>query len=356
MSVASTTEARGASRDGLRDVARRAFGPSDRTPSRGLRVLTVLTALNTYAVIVMGGVVRTTGSGLGCDAPGDNGWPLCRGQLLPPLDQTAIIEFTHRWLAATMSFLLIALIATAVLRYRHMRSLLVAVGAMTVLLVVQITLGQLTVQYKLPGSIVMVHLANAELLLGAVIVTCLIAFGAALAPAASEAARKARAWMAVAAAGVYGLVLSGAFIVANGAGYACDGWPLCGNGFQLDSGQLAQYNVFHRWVAGAVGILLAVAVVRVVRAYRGRRDVRIAGLAAGVALVAQAVAGAVLVESRLPVWTRSVHEALASALWAAVILVALLVRVKLAATPALATGNAPEVAAAGVMPGMGSAS
>jgi heme A synthase len=334
MSVASEA-ARSSSWDGLRESARRWFGPSDRTPSHALRVLSVLTALNTYAVIVMGGVVRTTGSGLGCDAPGDNGWPLCQGRLLPPLQQTAIIEFTHRWLAATLSFLLVALIATAVLRYRHLRTLLIAVGAVSALLVVQITLGQLTVQYKLPGSIVMVHLANAELLLGAVILVCLVAFGATRRTAAlTPASRSAIRWMTAAAVGVYGLVLSGAFVVANGAGYACSSWPLCGNGFQLDAGQTAQYNVFHRWVAGAVGVLLVVALVRVLRAVGGRPGVRLAAVAAGLALAAQVAAGAILVESRLPVWTRSVHEALASALWAAVILVALLVRAQLANAPA----------------------
>ena len=331
MSVASRTEAgRRTSWGGLQEGVRRAFGPSDRGPGRGLRVLAVLTALSAYGAIVMGGIVRTTGSGLGCDAPGDNGWPLCQGRLLPPLQETAIIEFIHRWMAATLSFLLVALVATVVTRYRHVPALVAGVAVVTVLTIVQIVLGAITVYAKLPGSIVMAHLANAELLLGAVIVTCLVAFGATRA-AVAPARRAAVLWMSAAAVGVYGLVLSGAFVVSRGAGYACDGWPLCGNGFQLDSSQSAQYNVFHRWVAGVVGVLLVVALVRVVRAHADRAGVRVASALAAVALAAQVVAGAVLVESRLPAWTRSVHEALASALWAAVILVALLVRVEIGA-------------------------
>lgn len=335
--VASRTEAgRRTTWVGLQDGLRRAFGPSDRTPGRGLRVLAILTALSAYGAIVMGGIVRTTGSGLGCDSPNDNGWPLCQGRLLPPLEQTAVIEFIHRWMAATLSFLLVALVATVVLRYRHNRVLLAAVVAVTVLTIAQIVLGAITVYAKLPGSIVMVHLANAELLLGAVLFTCLVTFGATRATIAPEL-RAAVMWMTAAAAAVYVLVLSGAFVVAKGAGYACDAWPLCGNGFQLDASQTAQYNVFHRWVAGAAGLILLVALVQVVRAFKDRRAVRMVSYLAGAALVAQAAAGAILVESRLPTWTRSVHVALASATWAAVVLVALLVRARFVEQPAAAS-------------------
>ena len=326
MTITAERAGRGPGLVAARDALRRWASASDRRPSTALRVVAALTAVNTYAVIVMGGIVRTTGSGLGCDAPGDNGWPLCRGRLLPPLEQTAIIEFTHRWLAATMSMLLIALVATAVLRYRHVGRLVAAVGAVTGLLVVQITLGQLTVQYKLPGWIVMVHLANAELLLGAVIFTFLLTLRRPASRAAALLPAGAAAWMTAAAVAVYGLVLSGAFVVAQGAGSACDGWPMCGNGFQLGAGQMAEYNVFHRWVAGAAGLLLVVAIVRVLRANPGDRRLRVAGIAAACVLVLQAAVGAIVVEARLPAWSRSLHEALASALWGTVILLALLVR------------------------------
>lgn len=308
------------------------LGRSERAPSRLWTLLTVATAVTTYLLIVAGGVVRTSGSGLGCGASGGrNDWPFCQGRLLPPLQREAVIEFSHRWLAALVVGGALAVLAVAWARYRHLRALAWTSTGFTALLIVQVVLGAVTVYARLPGDVVMVHLANAELLLGcAILLVVLGRTGGRLPRAASVATtgarRRAAAWAGWAAVATYALVLSGAFVVARGAGPACDGWPLCGGGARLDGSELATYNLGHRVVAGVVSVLLGVAVMRSARAFAGARPVRIAGIAVAVLLLAQVVAGAVLVESRLPAATRSLHEALASALWAAVITLALLVR------------------------------
>src|SRR6266581_6525690 len=58
-----------------------------------------------YLLIVLGAVVRISGSGLGC---GDH-WPLCNGHLLPPLDLPTWIEWSHRLVAGIVSILVVAL-------------------------------------------------------------------------------------------------------------------------------------------------------------------------------------------------------------------------------------------------------
>jgi heme A synthase len=59
----------------------------------------------TYLLIVLGAVVRITGSGMGC---GDH-WPLCNGHLFPPLDDIGtVIEWSHRLVAALVSILVVA--------------------------------------------------------------------------------------------------------------------------------------------------------------------------------------------------------------------------------------------------------
>lgn len=315
-----------------RSVVTRAIGRSDRPVSRGLRALVVSTAVTTYLLIVVGGVVRVSGAGLGCGtAGGRNDWPYCQGGLLPPLQREAVIEFSHRWLAATVSTLAVVLVAVAWARYRHLRAVAWTSTVFIVLLAIQVVLGAITVYRLLPPEVVMTHLANAELLLGcAVLLTILTVNGGTLrrsrAVAVSPRRRAAARWMAAAAVATYVLVVSGAFVVAKGAGYACAGWPLCGNGLQLDGQQLATYNLGHRVVVGVVTVLLGISVMKVARAFRAERGVRLAGAAASALLLLQVIAGAVLVDSRLQTATRSVHEALASAFWASVILLALLVR------------------------------
>src|SRR4051794_41409691 len=53
---------------------------------RRFRRLADLTALVTFLLIVVGGVVRVSESGLGCGpgGSGTKGWPLCGGAVVPP--------------------------------------------------------------------------------------------------------------------------------------------------------------------------------------------------------------------------------------------------------------------------------
>jgi heme A synthase len=75
---------------------------------RRVRILAWAAAAATYLLIVLGAVVRITGSGLGC---GED-WPVCHGRLFPSLADTAtFIEWNHRLAAAIVSTLVTALAA-----------------------------------------------------------------------------------------------------------------------------------------------------------------------------------------------------------------------------------------------------
>src|SRR6266446_10717166 len=115
-------------------------------------------AVCAYLLIVLGAVVRITGSGMGC---GDH-WPLCNGHLFPSLnDIPTVIEWSHRLVAAAVSILVIALVA---LDWRRAWPTLI-------LLIVQVLLGAVTVKTGLTPAMVILHLATAMLLLAALIVT-----------------------------------------------------------------------------------------------------------------------------------------------------------------------------------------
>src|SRR5206468_9401391 len=72
---------------------------SRRGQDRRMKALARLGAASvalTYLHLVFGGIVRISGSGMGC---GDH-WPRCNGSWIPPFnDATVMIEYTHRLLA-----------------------------------------------------------------------------------------------------------------------------------------------------------------------------------------------------------------------------------------------------------------
>src|SRR6185437_11217135 len=76
---------------------------------RRFRRLADLTALVTFLLIVVGGIVRVSQSGLGCGpgGSGTKGWPLCGGQVIPLVgNENRVIEFSHRLLASVVVVLM----------------------------------------------------------------------------------------------------------------------------------------------------------------------------------------------------------------------------------------------------------
>ena len=140
----------------------------------------------TYLLIILGAIVRITGSGMGC---GEH-WPLCNGKLLPPLDLPTLIEYTHRLVAASVSILVLALATyarwlregagsrqqdssngpIAVSSHRPTVRPSVAPYVALGLLALQVALGALTVKLELPPWTVILHLGTAMLLLATLIV------------------------------------------------------------------------------------------------------------------------------------------------------------------------------------------
>ena len=139
---------------------------------RRFRRLADLTVLATFALIVLGGVVRVSESGLGCGpgGSGTEGWPLCNGSAVPFFSNTeVIVEFSHRVLAAVVTALIALLAWTA---YKHLRELrwpLRASVAAGVLVLVQAALGGLTVEKSLAEELVAAHLGLAMVLIGLVL-------------------------------------------------------------------------------------------------------------------------------------------------------------------------------------------
>src|ERR1039458_3117359 len=134
------------------------------TPRQYARVAYV--ALGALTLIVLtGAAVRLTGSGLGCPT-----WPKCYGNVYPPLNTHAVIEFSNRLITVPVSLAAGAAWLLA-LRRRPYRRDLVWLGALLPLGVVgQAGLGGFNVSGALDYGWVMGHFALSMLLLFAAVV------------------------------------------------------------------------------------------------------------------------------------------------------------------------------------------
>jgi len=283
---------------------------------KAFRALSVATAVVTYALVVLGGVVRVSGSGLGCPD-----WPLCHGALLPPLNLHAIIEYSHRTTASLTSTLVVVTAVAAWIAWRQRRDIVVPATVALGLLVVQVALGAITVRLELPPMIVLAHLATAMALLGAVCVTAV----AAIVPRSAGRADRASVRLSRGtAAGTYILILSGSLVVGSGASGSCNAWPLCGGGFSFAFDGLPAIQLLHRGVAALIGVLIVVSLLTLLARYHGHRAVRATVALTLAALAFQVAVGAALVALHLPAALRGLHLALASAVWAGTVVLAVL--------------------------------
>jgi heme A synthase len=162
--------------------------PARAAEARRLGGLSLFAALYTYALVVFGGIVRITGSGLGC---GDD-WPRCNGHWIPPFTFETLIEYTHRMLAAGIGLVVLAVFGYAFIHRREagvtgpdglMRPLALAAA----LLVVQIALGAITVRMELPPEVTVLHFVTAMLFMAALIVAAIRGGVFGVAPAAGDA-------------------------------------------------------------------------------------------------------------------------------------------------------------------------
>ena len=283
---------------------------------KAFRALTVVTAVVTYALVVLGGVVRVSGSGLGCPD-----WPLCHGRPYPPLELHAIIEYSHRTTASLASTLVVVTAGVAWLAWRHRRDIVAPATIALALLIVQVLLGAITVRLELPPIIVLAHLATAMALLGALCVTATATFTE---PGQPSIDRVAARWARAAVVGTYLLILSGSLVVGSGASGACNAWPLCGGGFTFAFDRFPAVQLLHRGMAALIGVLIIAGLINVVRRHRRNPAVRATVALTLTALALQVAVGAAVVLLHLPAALRGLHLALATAVWAGTVVLAVL--------------------------------
>jgi heme A synthase len=275
------------------------------------RRLAVLTAVLAYVQIALGGVVRVSGSGLGCPD-----WPLCHGRPYPPADAHAIIEYSHRAVGGVTGVLIIATVVLAWVVWRVRRPIVAWLATASLIGVVgEGLLGAQVVKTELASWLVLFHLALAMIILGFLVAAAVMSMPVKTASADARYRRLA----AIAVGATYLLLLSGSTVVASGADEACHSWPLCGAGFTPDFTGVNAYTMLHRGAVLVIGALLLFVLLRGIE-QPGLRTVSIATLVV-LALQVAVGAGAAITNSEL---FNGFHVALATLVWAGVLTTALL--------------------------------
>jgi len=275
------------------------------------RRLAVVTAVFAYLQIALGGVVRVSGSGLGCPD-----WPLCHGRPYPPADPHAIIEYSHRAVGSVTGVLIIATVVLAWVVFRSRRPVVAWLATASLIGVVgEGILGGVVVANELSSWLVVAHLGLAMIILGFLVATAVMATPRS--PGVYDPGFRRLA--AIAAGATYLLLLTGSTVVASGAEDSCRSWPLCGSGFTPDFNGANAFTMLHRGSVLLIGLLLLFVLVRAVK-FPGLAVVSIATLAV-FALQVGVGAFAAVTDAAL---FNGFHVALATLVWAGVLTTALL--------------------------------
>jgi len=273
--------------------------------------VTFAAAVLLAVIIVTGGAVRLTDSGLGCPD-----WPNCSpGRLAPRAasDANAMIEFVNRVFTGLVSITVILAVLGSLLRTPRRRDLVWLSIGLVAGVAAQAVLGGLTVLFELKPQFVMAHFLLSLVLLTNALVLHRRA-GQPAGPAAPIAPPSVRAlsWMLLAAATV--VVVTGT--VVTGAG------PHSGGGRENDVDRLDLYIPHVARVHGtAVMVLVALVLLTLVALRRARVPANVQqrlGVLLAV-LVAQAGVGYAQYFNDLPALLVGIHIAGATAVWTAVV-------------------------------------
>jgi cytochrome c oxidase assembly protein subunit 15 len=274
------------------------------------RRLTYL-ALGALSLIVLtGGAVRLTDSGLGCE-----NWPKCGGTPLPPLSSHALIEFGNRAVSGVVGVLTAVVFVLSLTRRPFRRDLAWLALALPLGVVGQAVLGGFTVLEHLAPGFVMAHFCLSMLILIAAVA---LAWRASHEPGSRPRSDDRLSVWSVRALGPVAAITILAGTAATAAGPHSGGFTgqhvhrLHFKGADTLTWTIHQ----HATIAALFGVLTIG--IWLLRRHRGATDGTLEPLTAlGVLIAAQGLVGTVQYELKLPAEMVWVHVALATATWLA---------------------------------------
>lgn len=294
--------------------------PESRPPTRWYKFITVAAAVSIWLLIVLGGIVRVTGSGQGCGTS----WPRCNGHWLPALEVHALIEWNHRLFAFLGGWLMVATVLSTILFFRHPRRLLWMALLAGTTYIGQALLGAITVWLELDHKWVAAHMGNSMLLLAALILLATFAW---VGPGSGGVGSRRLWWLALGTvAWTYLSMFTGSAVIGYEASVSCPQWPQCSDAHFWPITWEQWVNFGHRVAVGISDILMLGLAIMVWRTRRDDRRLMLATHLLGALYISQVFLGAFTIWWGAPPVLRGAHLALAALTWGALVLMTALIR------------------------------
>lgn len=278
------------------------------------RYLAIVSAAGMFVVLVMGATVTNTGSEHGCG----KSWPLCHGRLIPQFAVSTFIEFSHRAVVGVESVLVIATAVLALYLYRDRREIRVLAPVMVAFLFLQAGLGAWAVMAPQLAVVLALHFGVSLIAFASVLLTAVFLFEVDGYDALRDRPipRGFRWYTWGVTAYCYVVVYLGAYVRHTHADDGCRGWPLC-NGQVVPAVHGAAETAFvHRLAALALVLAVSGLLLWSARLRDSRPDLFVGSVAAFVAVLAQGLAGAIVVLTDVDLFSALAHAALAGILFA----------------------------------------
>lgn len=252
----------------------------------------------TFILFLWGAAVRSFGAGLACPD-----WPTCHGVWFPPWDPLTYLEWGHRLIASLVGLLTLA-VTGATLLISHYRREFGGVAVVALfLLLLQATLGGITVLEQLHPHLVTTHVA-----VGLLFLSTLLWMRLKIKSVVNMYSPETPTWpFCLTTLLIFSQSILGAWVSSSHAGLACPDFPMCFGEIIPPLEGLVAYQFFHR--AGAVLVLCACAWISWL--HRNTTGVQLLLIVA----VLQFLAGMGNVLLELPTILRIVHLGLATLLY-----------------------------------------
>lgn len=280
-----------------------------------MRLITLTSVISIFVLIVLGGIVRTTGSGGAC-----LDWPMCIGAWTPPESLAAKISYSHRLLTFLVGVILLINVIVAWRRYHFTRRGLPYYLSM-ILLLIQVGIGRtLSIPGDVSNWISSAHFGFSLFILAlmtfAMVRTFLgkqtkqLDFRINYQTPFSKLSLISLVTLAI-------LLVSGVVVTGSGARSACLSWPIC-DGLLKPTSLLDWVNMIHRLSVIVVGIFVARLFVNAWRSRKFSPTILVVTTGISVLYFSQALLASQMTDG-YPVHQLILHESTAVSIWVSMV-------------------------------------